>query len=67
MPKSVLVLIGCVILGMGIWGLVTGKVVAGSRGLRANYYERAEVPLLYFCFVFVYSAIGGFVLWNALN
>lgn len=52
---------------MAVWGLMTGKVIAGARGLHANYYYRKESPFLYYGFIFVYLAIGSFTLYNAMS
>jgi hypothetical protein len=66
MPTPLLVLIGCVLLTIGVWGLVAGKIVAGSRGLRPNYHHRRDNPFLYYSFVSFYLLVGAFVLYNAL-
>lgn len=66
MHTPLFVLLGIVIIAMGIWGLVAGKVVAGSKGLQPNYYYRKDSPFLYYSFIFIYLLIGAFVLYGAL-
>ena len=34
-------ILSLIIIGMGIWGLISGKIMAGSRGLQPNYYTRS--------------------------
>lgn len=66
MPAPLLVIIGFILLIMGIWGMVTGKIIAGSRGIHANYYHKSENPFFYYTFVFIYLFIGALVLYKAL-
>lgn len=61
MSESLLTLLGVVLIGVGLWGLVSGKVVAGSRGFKSNYYSRKDSPLLFYSFVFIYISIGFFI------
>ena len=65
MSPQLLIVLGVILLGMAVWALLTGKVVAGSRGLRPNYYTRRDNPVPYYCFVVVYLAIGSFVLYHS--
>lgn len=58
MSKPLLALIGIVLIGIGVLGLFSGKVVAGSRGLRSNFYSREGSPLLYYSFIFIYVSVG---------
>lgn len=51
---------------MGIIGVLTGKVMAGSRGLKSNYYNRYDNPLLFYVFVITYISFGAFVIIKAL-
>lgn len=62
MSKSLLALIGVILIGVGLWGLISGKVVAGSRGLSSNFYTKKDSPFLYYSFVFIYLSIGFFIL-----
>ncbi|WP_417515323.1 hypothetical protein [Marinobacter sp.] len=62
MSPLLLKIIGVLAIGMAVWGLVTGKVMAGARGLDTNYYYRKENPLLFYGFVVVYLFIGVVVL-----
>ncbi|GGE62983.1 hypothetical protein GCM10011533_14200 [Streptosporangium jomthongense] len=56
---------GAIAIGMALFGLLTGKVAAGTRGFRTNYYYRKENPLLFYGFIFIYLAIGTVVLSNS--
>lgn len=60
------VLLGLILLIVGLWGLVAGKVIAGSRGLHPNFYSRKGSPFLYYSFKVLYLAIGSLVLIRAL-
>ncbi len=66
MPPVLLLLVSLVIIGMAVRGLLTGKVMAGSRGLRPNYYTKQDSPVLYYGFIFVYLSIGAFVLFHSM-
>lgn len=65
MPPVLLSLLGLIVVGMALLGLVTGKVIAGSRGFKGNYYRRQDNPLLFYGFIFTYLAIGAFILLQA--
>lgn len=54
--------LGAIVIVMAVWGLMSGRVVAGARGLRPNYYTRQQHPVLFYGFIFVYLLIGTFVL-----
>ena len=54
MPESLLVLIGTILVTVGFWGLISGKVIAGSRGFHSNFYTKKDSPFLYYSFVFIY-------------
>ena len=62
MPPMLIKAIGFVSIGMAVWGLVSGRILAGSRGLRPNYLAKEDSPLLYTCFVCIYAAIGAFLI-----
>ena len=66
MTATLLLLMGIFILAMAVLGIVTGKVVAGSRGLKANHYHREDEPLQYWGFVVIYLLIGSFTVYQAL-
>ncbi|PSF07042.1 hypothetical protein C7H09_10770 [Marinobacter fuscus] len=66
MPKPLLMLLGIISIGVGVWGLVSGKVIAGSRGLRSNFYTRQDNPRLYYSFIFIYFAVGFFIVSQML-
>lgn len=65
MSPLLLKIFGLLLLLMGGWGLLTGRVMAGSRGLRPNYYTRNENPILYSLFIAMYVLAGLFVLVNS--
>jgi hypothetical protein len=50
---------------MAVWGLVTGKVMAGSKGLEPNYYHKKDSPGLYYFFIAIYLVLGSVVLANS--
>ena len=66
MTATLLLLMGIFILAMAVLGIVTGKVVAGSKGLKANHCYREDEPLLYWGFVVIYLLIGSFTVFQAL-
>ena len=57
--------LGIVILLMAVWGLITGQVMAGSKGLQPNYYHKNDNPGLYYTFIVIYLVVGTVVLVNA--
>lgn len=65
MPTPVVVIAGMAAWAMVVWALVSGKVMAGSRGLKTHYYDRQDQPLPYCGFVIVYFCVGTFLLYNA--
>lgn len=62
MSPLLLKIISLIITGMAIWGLISGKIMAGSRGLQPNYYTKQDSPFLYYCFICIYLLIGVFLL-----
>lgn len=58
MNSTLLILLGAILVAVGIVGFFSGKVVAGSRGLKPNYYSRDNNPALYYLFVIAYLVIG---------
>lgn len=66
MSKSFLILVGILLIGMAIWGMISGKIIAGSRGLVSNFYTQKDNPFLFYSFIFIYIAIGAFILKNTL-
>ena len=66
MTATLLLLMGIFILAMAVLGIATGKVVAGSKGLKANHCYREGGPLLYWGFVVIYLLIGSFTVFQAL-
>ena len=65
MTAPVLLIAGLVMLALAVIAIVSGKVIAGSRGLKANYYYRQDQPLLYYFFVIFYLLVGLFVIFQA--
>ena len=65
MSPLLLKIIGVLAIGMAVWALITGKVMAGARGLKANFYNRKESPLLFYGFIVIYLFIGAVVLSNS--
>ena len=66
MPAPVVLIAGLAALTLALWALVSGKVMAGSRGFKANYDCREDEPFLYYGFLTVYWLLGGFLLSHAL-
>jgi len=66
MPSLFLKLGAIVLLVLAVWGLISGEVVAGSRGFRSNVYKRKTNPVAFYFFVVFYLLIGSFVLYNSL-
>lgn len=66
MNLSLFTILGAVLIFIGVLGLLTGKVMAGSKGLKTNYYSRAENPVLYYAFTFVYIVIGTIVITKSI-
>ena len=62
MPPRLLTLIGITIMAVAVWGLFSGKIIAGARGLKNNYYYRDDNPISFYSFIFIYLCIGAFLL-----
>lgn len=54
-------ILGLVLIAVGAWGLFRGEVMAGSRGFKANTYNREDNPVLFYLFVAMYVAAGVFI------
>ena len=67
MPALLLTLFGVIIIAVAFWGLLRGKVLAGVRGLRRNYYYRNDNPFCFYGFVLIYTSIGSFLLYQSLR
>lgn len=50
---------------VGIWGLLTGKVMAGSKGFATLYYQKSSQPVLYYFFIILYLSVGMLAIWHA--
>lgn len=58
---NLFLILGLILICVALWGLLTGKVIAGSRGFKSNYYTRADNPLLYYIFIVFYICVGVFI------
>jgi len=66
MQLSLFTLLGIILIFMGVIGLLTGSVMVGSRGLKPNFYNRANNPVLYYAFIIIYIVIGSIVIINSV-
>ncbi|HHX35441.1 MAG TPA: hypothetical protein GX719_09240 [Gammaproteobacteria bacterium] len=66
MPPRLLTLLGVTIITVAIWGLLRGKIIAGARGLRSNYYYKHDNPFSFYGFVLIYLSLGAFILYQSL-
>ncbi len=66
MPTTILLLLGTIILIVAFFGIISGKVIAGSRGLHPNYYSKRDNPLFYYSFLGVYLLVGSFILYHSI-
>lgn len=66
MPTTILPLLGIIILFIAFFGIISGKVIAGSRGLHPNYYSRSDNPFLYYSFLGIYLLFGSFILYHSV-
>lgn len=64
MSPLLLKIISLILIGMAVWGVISGKIMAGSRGLKPNYYTKKDHPFLYGCFICVYLLIGVFLMFK---
>lgn len=67
MPPRLLTIIGVFIVAVAIWGLLSGKVIAGARGLKNNYYYRDDNPFSFYGFILIYLSMGSFILYQSLH
>lgn len=51
---------------VAVWGLLRGRILAGARGLRSNYYYKNDNPFSFYGFVLIYLSIGSFILYQSL-
>ena len=66
MSPRFLTLVGIIIIAVAVWGLLRGRIIAGSRGLRSNYYYKNDNPFSFYGFVLIYLSIGSFILYQSL-
>ena len=67
MPASLVTIVGIITISVAVWGLLRGRIIAGSRGFKSNYYYRDDNPLCFYGFVLIYLSIGSFVLYQSLH
>lgn len=67
MPPLLLTLLGVIIITVAVWGLLRGKILAGARGLRSQYYYKHDNPFSFYGFVLIYLSIGSFMLYQSLH
>ena len=60
-------LIGFIFLAMAAHGYYTGRVMAGSRGFKGNWYTREDNPILFAFFVGLYLLTGVLVILMGLG
>ncbi|NLY12191.1 MAG: hypothetical protein GXZ10_01070 [Gammaproteobacteria bacterium] len=67
MPPLLLTLLGVIIITVAVWGLLRGRILAGARGLRSQYYYKHDNPFSFYGFVLIYLSIGSFMLYQSLH
>ena len=53
MQPRLLTLIGILTITVALWSLVRGRIIAGSRGFKSNYYYRDDNPFSFYGFVLI--------------
>ncbi len=66
MPTQILLILSVILLVVVISGLVSGKIIAGSKGFEANYYSKKDNPLSYYAFILIYSLIAIFIFFKSI-
>jgi len=66
MSPRFMTLLGVIIIAVAVWGLLRGRIPAGARGLRSNYYYKNDNPFSFYGFVLIYLSIGSFILYQSL-
>ncbi|MCK9534780.1 MAG: septum site-determining protein MinC [Pseudomonas sp.] len=66
MSPRFMTLLGVIIIAVAVWGLLRGRILAGARGLRSNYYYKNDNPFSFYGFVLIYLSIGSFILYQSL-
>lgn len=66
MPPALMTLLGVIILATALQGLWRGKIIAGARGLRSNFYYKNDNPWCFYGFVLIYLSIGAFLLYQSI-
>ena len=67
MSPRLLTIVGVVTIAVALWGLLRGRIIAGARGLKSNYYYRDDNPFSFYGFVLIYFSIGAFILYQSLH
>lgn len=67
MPPLLLTLLGVIIITVAVWGLLRGRILAGARGLRSQYYYKHDNHFSFYGFVLIYLSIGSFMLYQSLH
>ena len=67
MPENLATIVGIITISVAVWGLLRGRIIAGSHGLKSNYYYRDDNALCFYGFVLIYLSIGSFVLYQSLH
>ena len=66
MQSLLLISLGAILILIGGIGLLTGNVLAGAIGIKSNYYNRNENPILFYTFVSIYIGIGALVIMKSI-
>ncbi|MDY0248575.1 MAG: hypothetical protein RBR45_00815 [Pseudomonas sp.] len=67
MSPRILTIVGVVAITLALWGMLRGRIIAGSRGFKSNYYHRDDNPFCFYGFVLIYFSIGSFILYQSLH
>lgn len=66
MLPPLMTLFGVITLAIAIRGLWRGKIIAGTRGLRSNFYYKNDNPWCFYGFILIYLSIGSFLLYQSI-
>lgn len=67
MSQSVLTIVGAITIAVALWGFLRGRIIAGARGFKSNYYYRDDNPFCFYGFVLIYFSIGSFIFYQSLH
>lgn len=51
-------ILSSIFIALGVFGLLTGKVMVGNRGITKRYWKREENPKLFYFYVVFYFLFG---------